>query len=120
MTVTLGRRQRPEPEVLVVGKSAMADLDKTSYTPDEVHLVVEVVSPDSADRDRTTKPLDYANAGVRYPWRVEREGQAPVVCTYELDPATKTYVLTGVHRGRLRTRIGFDVDIDLDLRKVVG
>lgn len=120
MTVTLGLRQRPEPDVLVVKKSAMEDLDRTSYTPDEVHLVVEVVSPDSIDRDRTTKPIKYSNAGIKYLWRVEREGQEPVVYTYELDPAVKAYVPTGIHRGRLRTDIGFDVDIDLDLRKVIG
>lgn len=120
MTVTLGPRQRPEPGVLVVKKSAMEDLDRTSCTPDEVHLVVEVVSPDSTDRDRTTKPIKYSNAGIKYLWRVEREGREPVVYTYELDPAVKAYVPTGVHRGRLRTNIGFDVNIDLDLRKVIG
>ncbi|GAT64727.1 hypothetical protein PS9374_00358 [Planomonospora sphaerica] len=27
----------------------------------------------------------------------------------------KAYVPTGIHRGRLRANIGFDVDIDLDL-----
>jgi hypothetical protein len=55
----------------------------------------------------------YAKAGVRFLWRVEREGRTPVAYTYELDPASGTYVATGVHRGRLKTDIGFPVDIDL-------
>jgi Uma2 family endonuclease len=120
MTVTLGLRQRPEPDVLVVRSEAMQDLRKTSYTPDEVHLVVEVVSPESQERDRTAKPIKYSNAGIKFLWRVELEDQSPVVYTYELDPAVKAYVPTGIHRGSLRTNIGFDVDIDLDLRKLIG
>ncbi|HUN30437.1 MAG TPA: Uma2 family endonuclease [Trebonia sp.] len=79
-------------------------------------LVVEVVSPESEDRDRETKPAKYARAGIRFLWRIEREGSTPVAYTYELDPASGTYVATGVHRGRLKTDIGFPVDIDLAIR----
>ncbi len=31
----------------------------------------------------------------------------------------KAYVPTGIHRGRLRTHVGFDVDIDLDLSEFI-
>jgi Uma2 family endonuclease len=113
MTVTLGLRQRPEPDVMVVLKSAARDLGRTSYTPDEVLLVVEVVSPASEEMDRTTKPIKYSEAGITYLWRVERHGHDPVVYTFELEPSTKTYVPTGIHRGRLKTHVGFGVDIDL-------
>jgi len=75
-----------------------------------------VVSPESEDRDRETKPAKYARAGIRFLWRIEREGSTPVAYTYELDPASGTYVATGVHRGRLKTDIGFPVDIDLAIR----
>jgi Uma2 family endonuclease len=115
MTVTLGLRQRPEPDVLVVDKAAARDLTRTSYSPEEVYLVVEVVSADSIERDRTTKPIKYSDAGIKYLWRIEQEGQDPVVYTFELEPSVKAYVPTGVHRKRLSTNIGFDVDIDLDL-----
>ncbi|WP_307845346.1 Uma2 family endonuclease [Planomonospora sp. ID67723] len=115
MTVTLGLRQRPEPDVMVVEKSAMTSLHVTSFKPEDVHLVVEVVSPESVERDRTTKPIKYSDAGIKHLWRVEQEDDRAVVYTFELEPAVKAYVPTGVHRGRLRTDIGFDVDIDLDL-----
>ncbi|MFI7634566.1 hypothetical protein [Nonomuraea sp. NPDC049400] len=55
MTVTLGARQRPEADVLVVNRSAFT-LATTSVSPADVHLVVEVASEDSLERDRTTKP----------------------------------------------------------------
>jgi len=116
MTVTLGLRQRPEPDVLVVKRSATASLKRTSFKPEDVHLVVEVVSDESRERDRTTKPIKYSNAGIKYFWRVEEEDELPVVYTFELDSAVKAYVPTGVHRKRLQTNIGFDVDIDLTLR----
>ncbi|MEO3867245.1 Uma2 family endonuclease [Nonomuraea sp. B12E4] len=114
MTVTLGLRQRPEPDILLVSKSAITD-ETTSFKPEDVHLVVEVVSAESMERDRTTKPIKYSNAGIKHFWRVEREDGLPVVYTFELEPAVKAYVPTGIHRKRLRTTIGFEVDIDLHL-----
>ncbi|MEW9531415.1 Uma2 family endonuclease [Microbispora sp. NPDC049125] len=120
MSMTLGIRQRPEPDVLVVDRQALADLRKTSYRPEEVHLVVEVVSPDSEERDRTTKPIKYSDAGIRYLWRVELEDEEPLVYTFELEPSVKAYVPTGIHRKRLTTYVGFDVDIDLDLSRLLG
>jgi Uma2 family endonuclease len=115
MDLKLGPRQRPVPDLMVVTASSTDNPDRTFFTPDEVRLVVEVVSPESADRDRETKPPKYAKAGIRFLWRVEREGGAPVAYTYELDPATGTYVATGVHRGRLKADIGFSVGIDLTI-----
>ncbi|GAA3445883.1 Uma2 family endonuclease [Planomonospora venezuelensis] len=115
MTVTLGLRQRPDPDVVVVNRAALTSLRVTSFKPEDVHLVVEVVSPESMERDRTTKPVKYSNAGIRYLWRIEQEDERPVAYTFELEPAVKAYVPTGIHRERLRTNIGFDVDIDLDL-----
>jgi hypothetical protein len=72
------------------------------------------------ERDRTTKPIKYSNAGIQFLWRVELEGDNPVAYTYELDPAAKAYVPTGIHREHLRTHIGFDVDIDLDFGRLLA
>jgi Uma2 family endonuclease len=118
MTVTLGMRQRPEPDILVVDEAAFSQKG-TSFKPQDVRLVVEVVSEESKERDRNTKPIKYSNAGIPYLWRVEREELGPVIYTYELDPAVKAYVPTGIHRKQLCTYIGFDVDIDLDLSTVI-
>ncbi|MEU0484956.1 Uma2 family endonuclease [Streptosporangium sp. NPDC006013] len=120
MTVTLGLRQRPEPDIMLVASSALTSLRTTSFKPEDVHLVVEVVSPESLERDRTTKPIKYSDAGIRYLWRVEQEDDRPVVYTFELEPSVKAYVPTGIHRRRLKTDIGFEVDIDLDLGKFAG
>jgi Uma2 family endonuclease len=120
MTVTLGIRQRPEPDIMVVTGSALTNLRMTSFKPEDVHLVVEVVSPESVERDRTTKPIKYSDAGIKHLWRVEQEDDKPVVYTFELEPAIKAYVPTGIYRGRLKTDIGFEVDIDLDLSRFIG
>ena len=63
MSLVLGRRQRPEPDIVVVHAGAETGRDQTAYPPDAVVLAVEVVSPDSEDRDRQRKPQLYANAG---------------------------------------------------------
>jgi Uma2 family endonuclease len=114
MDVKLGLRMRPCPDVLVIDVAAADDDDRTCYTPEEVQLVVEVVSPESQERDRKLKPPRYAEAGIAHFWRVEENDGRPVVYVYELDPATKTYALTGIHHGKLSVPVPFSIDIDLE------
>lgn len=113
MDITLGVRQRPCPDVLLIDAALNHDHDRTSYAPVEVCLVVEVVSPESKLRDREVKPLRYAGAGITHFWRIEDEAGKPVVYVYELDPATHTYVPTGIHHGRLSVEVPFPIEIDL-------
>ncbi|WP_218022246.1 Uma2 family endonuclease [Nocardia amamiensis] len=92
MTVTLGPRQRPEPDITIVDAVADTGLDQTTYQPADVVLAVEVVSPDSVERDRKRKPQLYAQAGIPHFWRVENvDGRAVV------------YVRTRPGHGVLRT-----------------
>ncbi|MEV0897652.1 Uma2 family endonuclease [Actinoplanes sp. NPDC049802] len=112
MTIRLDERNRPEPDVVVT--TAAYDPGRTYFIPDVVRLVVEVVSPESAHRDRTVKLRKYAEAGIPHYWRIEDEEGLPVVQAYELDGPTRAYVATGIHRGALRCPVPFDIDIDLD------
>lgn len=61
------------------------DLDKAFWQPEELALVVEVVSVDSAEEDRVHKPRWYAQVGIPEYWRVEKGdlGEA-VICEYKL------------------------------------
>ncbi|GAA3619951.1 Uma2 family endonuclease [Streptomyces chitinivorans] len=111
MSVRLGERQRPEPDILVVDAPPRAE--RTCHLPGEVVLVVEIVSDESAVRDRESKPLKYAGAGIRHFWRVEKENRAPVVHVCELDDTTGAYVATGVHRDKLVVPVPFAMKIDL-------
>ncbi|MFJ9365242.1 Uma2 family endonuclease [Nocardia sp. NPDC101769] len=113
MTVTLDRDQRPEPDVIVVRADRDGDHGLTGYQADDVVLVVEIVSPESRTRDRDRKPQLYARAGISHFWRVENVDGRPVVYVYELDPATSTYALTGIHHDRLQLTVPFEMDIDL-------
>ena len=70
-------------------------IDITPTRPEHVLLVAEVVSPGSETTDRIVK-VDQ--------WRIEQAATGvPLVYTYVLDPATKTYrdgdVFTGVLKG---------------------
>ncbi len=86
---------------------------QTAYRPTDVVLVVEVVSPDSEDRDRDVKPRKYASAGIHHFWRVENDDGRPVVYVYQLDLSTGTYAVAGIHHDRLKLTVPFDLDIDL-------
>ncbi|MFF4651085.1 Uma2 family endonuclease [Streptomyces sp. NPDC001380] len=111
VTVRLDSRNRPEPDI--VATTGAVRPEQTWFEPADVLLVVEVVSPESAHRDRTVKLRKYAEAGIPHYWRVEEEGTAPVVHVYELDPPTRTYVPTGVFRDRLEPKVPFPVAVDL-------
>lgn len=114
ITVKLGRRQRPEPDVIAF-RPHVADPEgkRTFYLPEEVLLVVEIVSKESEERDRTTKRLKYAEAGIQHFWLVENEAGKPVIHVLELDRATGAYVATGIARDRLKTGVPFPMDIDV-------
>jgi Uma2 family endonuclease len=112
MTIRLDERNRPEPDVLVT--TAPYDPNRTLYTPDQVLLVVEVVSPESAHRDRTVKLRKYAESGITNYWRIEDDDSVPVVHAYELDGPTRTYAPTGIHRHELRSSTPFSIRLELD------
>jgi Uma2 family endonuclease len=114
MSVRLGDRQVPEPDVAVITAEAFDRSETaTHFYGDDVVLAVEVVSPDSVERDRDIKPRRYAAAGIKYVWRVENEQGRTVVYTYDLDPATGSYGLAGIHHDQLISSVPYAIDIDL-------
>ncbi|RKT83363.1 Endonuclease, Uma2 family (restriction endonuclease fold) [Saccharopolyspora antimicrobica] len=114
MTIRLDARNRPEPDLLVT--TVPFDPDRTWYEPEDVLLVVEVASPESAHRDRTVKLRKYADAGIRHYWCVEDENPAAAVHVYELDEPTGVYAPAGIFRDALRRSVPYE--LDLDLRKL--
>ena len=115
MTIRLDAKNRPEPDIIAFPLEANTGPEQTCYEPDDILLAVEVVSDDSRERDREVKPRKYAAAGVRHFWRVEQDEDKglPVVYVYELDPATKSYALSGIFHDRLKVTVPFDIEIDL-------
>ncbi|MET7762296.1 Uma2 family endonuclease [Streptomyces sp. NPDC005393] len=113
MSVKLNSKNRPEPDVSVIRAAANTGPHQTWYGPDDVLLAVEVVSEDSEERDRETKPRKYAAAGIRHFWRVEENDGLPVVHVYELDLATKAYGLSGIYHDKLTLSVPFPLTIDL-------
>ncbi|EPD56820.1 MULTISPECIES: Uma2 family endonuclease [unclassified Streptomyces] len=115
MTVVLDKRNGPEPDVSVVRADAVTGLEQTRFQAEDVLLTVEVVSPDSESRDRTTKPHKYAAAGIPNYWRVEQDGTTggPIIHVYELEQLSSSYVHMGIHRERITVDKPYPVDIDL-------
>lgn len=99
----------------VLRAEAVQDRRQSRYEAADAALVLEVVSPESDERDRDTKPRKYAAAGIPHFWRVEMTGtdDHPVVYVYELDRVTGGYAVTGIHHDRLKLTVPFDIDIDL-------
>jgi Uma2 family endonuclease len=111
-TIRLDARNRPEPDLLVT--TAPYDADRTWYAPEDVLLVIEVVSPESAHRDRTVKLRKYAEAGIPHYWCIEDEDTTPAVHVYELDTPTGHYAPAGIFRRALQRSLPFEIGLDLD------
>lgn len=113
MAIRLDDRQVPVPDVIVLPSEAYDRDDMANhFMVEDVVLVVEVVPPGSADRDRDTKPHKYAHAGIEHFWRIEDDDGRPVVYTYVLRSAGG-YGLTGVHHDRLVSSAPIAIEIDL-------
>jgi Uma2 family endonuclease len=119
MTIRLDDRNRPEADVLATSVPLGSDL--TWFAPADVLLAIEVVSPESAHRDRTVKLRKYAEAGIAHYWIVEEHDTKPVVHVYELDEPTSAYVAAGIFRDELEVQVPFPITLDLNnLARVKG
>jgi Uma2 family endonuclease len=68
--VTTGLRDSLEPDVMLL---RLPVANHHLFDPEQVALVVEVVSPGTKRRDRLEKPALYAQAGVPHFWRIEQD-----------------------------------------------
>ncbi|MFI7633068.1 Uma2 family endonuclease [Nonomuraea sp. NPDC049400] len=71
------------PDVVIVP----ADTAQLMFSPGELHLAVEVVSPSTKMRDKVLKAGAYAAAGIPVYWRVELD-EGPALYVYELNGDT--------------------------------
>jgi Uma2 family endonuclease len=69
--VVLSGRTVREPDVTRFRPGVEPRLRNSQFPAADVDLVVEVVSPESAKRDRVVKPDEYAGAGIPEFWLVE-------------------------------------------------
>ncbi|MFH9471496.1 Uma2 family endonuclease [Streptomyces clavifer] len=91
-------------------------LDLALTRPEHVLLVVEVVSPGSETTDRIVKVDQYAKAGIPFYWRVEQAATGiPIVYTYVLDPANKTYREGEMFTVTVKATAPFSLTVDLGL-----
>ncbi|WP_024802046.1 Uma2 family endonuclease [Nocardia sp. BMG51109] len=102
----------PEPDVLAVSREAVRS-DSLLFEPEDVHLAIEVVSSRTKTKDRKLRPVQYAEAGIKYFWRVENENDEMAVYTFELLPEGGCYTPSGVFRKQLRIDRPFPIDIEL-------
>lgn len=100
------------PDLVVVHAAARAG--SGPLRPEELLLVVEVVSPGSVSIDRVLKPAQYAGSGIAAYWRVETD---PVSLTaYELRPGQLAYTEVATwNRGEIaRLDKPFPIEVDID------
>ncbi|MEV4810564.1 Uma2 family endonuclease [Micromonospora avicenniae] len=109
--VRLSRTRAFIPDVLVTELDA-ASRNPSHYRPNEVMLVVEIVSEGSRSIDRVLKPALYAEADIPYFWRIET-GAGIVVHAHKLDPSKGIYVETARMTDGILLPEPWEIDIPL-------
>jgi Uma2 family endonuclease len=92
--VRVNTRRSLIPDVLVVSSVAAARLP-SKFSPHEVLLAIEIVSPGSQTLDRFAKPALYAEAGIPFYWRIETFAGIEVH-THRLDQTNRVYIENGL------------------------
>jgi Uma2 family endonuclease len=97
------------PDVLLANRHAAATQPR--FAPDQVRLVIEVVSEGSRTTDRITKLHEYALAGIAEYWILDQD--SATLSTFVLEAGV--YQATGIHTGVVTLETcGQQVAIDLD------
>lgn len=99
------------PDVLVT-TAAAAGRGPSKFTPPEVLLAVEVVSPGSVTMDRITKAHLYAQAGIPFYWWLETSPRI-AVHTHRLDPESGRYTSTGLFVETVAVREPWDIALPI-------
>ena len=90
-----------EPDILFV-TAERSHIVQPTYLAEAADLVIEIISPESVDRDRHQKFIEYETAGVPEYWLIEPEAQQAEF--YQLD-ATGQYRRIDLDDGIFRSTV---------------
>jgi Uma2 family endonuclease len=100
-----------EPDLLFVSAEHQDRIHKT-YLEGPADLVIEIVSPESQDRDRETKRQEYERGGVREYWLLDPEANEAIF--YQLQPngvyTASAVEADGIYRSAVIVGLWIDVD----------
>jgi len=108
VVLTEDQRNTRRPDVVVYNRKHSG----SKLRPEDVRLVVEIVSGGSKTEDRVTKPVVYAEAGIPCYWRVEQEPVLSIV-EYQLTELGKYYEHSP-RAGVFTVDKPWPIEIDLD------
>jgi Uma2 family endonuclease len=104
--VAVGLKDTFEPDVLLLRRPVA--LTSHYFTPEQVAIAVEVVSPGTKRRDRLEKPAEYAATGIAHYWRIEQD---PELHVYAYDLADGRYELAADSADVIRLSAPFDIEL---------
>jgi Uma2 family endonuclease len=91
-----------EPDVLFLAKAHLGRLKKT-YVDGPADLAIEIISPESQERDRSTKLYEYQDAGVPEYWLIDPELEEARF--YQLDDAGHYQLVNPDENGIYRSQV---------------
>jgi Uma2 family endonuclease len=114
------------PDILFMTREQMEQRLKHTYLDEAAALAVEIVSPESVDRDEVEKFREYAKAGVREYWLINPMREAAAFFELKRGRHERLPVEDGVVRSRvvdgfyLRTEWLWQISSTLDVLRELG
>ncbi len=110
MDVILSELQKPQPDIIFVSKARLNIIRKNGYVHGAPDLLVEILSPSTAQKDRTDKRRIYAQAGIPEYWLIDSHNQTVQVLRLEAG----SYIEVAQPQGRLVSEgvlAGFSIEL---------
>ncbi len=104
----LSDRTAPEPDLAFVASHRM-NIIKPGYVDGPPDLVIEIVSPDSVERDYENKRVRYETAGVREYWIIDPLENSATFLVREGDSFVEQHL--GDHIFKSRVLPQFEIDV---------
>jgi Uma2 family endonuclease len=101
VAVRLDKQNAPEPDIVFVHKDHLSRIERGGIAG-ACDLAVEIVSPDSVERDYEKKRKQYERYGIREYWIIDEELEK--VTLYRLGP-NKKYREVKPRKGELRSEV---------------
>ena len=87
-SVRIDFRNEPRPDVVLIREEGAG---RTPVLSADVLLAVEILSPESINRDQDAKMKVYAHGGIPYCWIIDPVGEAITFTEYQLSPGGEYY-----------------------------
>ncbi|SFH14952.1 Endonuclease, Uma2 family (restriction endonuclease fold) [Desulfotomaculum arcticum] len=111
--VLLSEKEKPQPDIFFISKERL-NIIKEQHIAGAPDLVIEILSPSTASRDRVEKSKMYYTHGVKEYWLVDPEIETAEILT----PGEKYWQIDGTYNNKATLHSPFLTGLEINLKDI--